>query len=507
MNFVLLAALVAGLAFAQWDALAAMVNLWSISPMYSYAYTVPAISAYIFWARRDAFAGLTPRPAWLLGGGVLLVWLAMVFGGRLSGVQVIEQLAFLVGLTAAVLLVWGVRHLRAGWAALAYLSLMIPVWDLLTDQLHQPFQLRSAAIGTSILQSIGVPAYLDGTVIAMPNLVIEVARECSGVNYLVAVLALGLPLAYLRVSGFWRRALLILSAVAVAALSNGLRVALIGVLGNAGVTSALHGPLHVLHGLFVAVIGYAVLFAGVYFIGNRVDDAGDAAHRRPTFFSGLRPRDIAIVTSAFWLAAFALRAYRMEPVPLQGGVDVLPAQLGQWHADLFGPAVSAGTEASTWWPGADVSIQRRYSNESGRSVDVVIRYFETQGQNKELASFRSADLHRHARPVSIATSGRTLHVNFVKPFADGRSVALFWYVIDGAAETKPFSAKWRTLWSGIRNRQTNGAVVMLAIAQTDDVSEQRLPGDVQDLAARVQHTLTNGSVGVSGPIVSKAALR
>ena len=49
---------------------------------------------------------------------------------------------------------------------------------------------------------------------------IEVARACSGVNYLVAVLALGLPLAYLYLRSWWRRVVLIVAALLIAALST-----------------------------------------------------------------------------------------------------------------------------------------------------------------------------------------------------------------------------------------------------------------------------------------------
>ena len=45
-------------------------------------------------------------------------------------------------------------------------------------------------------------------------------------------------------------------------LANGLRVALISALAHWEFTSALHGPMHVLHGLFVAAVGYVVLFLG-----------------------------------------------------------------------------------------------------------------------------------------------------------------------------------------------------------------------------------------------------
>ena len=151
--------------------------------------------------RREALAALTPQPSWALGSVVLLRRrCCMTIAGRAGGIQVLEQLAFLVSLTAR--RAHAVRRRRTSasrWAALAYLLLMVPLWDGFTEPLHEPFQQRSAAIGIWLLHGIGIPAFREGTFITLPNLQIEVARVCSGVNYLVAVVALGLA-ARLRVS-------------------------------------------------------------------------------------------------------------------------------------------------------------------------------------------------------------------------------------------------------------------------------------------------------------------
>ena len=99
-----------------------------------------------------------------------------------------------------------------------------------------------------MLQVVGIPAYREGLYLFLPNVTLEVARACSGVNYLVAILALGLPLGYLYLPTVWRRVLLLTMAIGVAAISNSLRVALIGVLSYLEIGSPLHGPGHVLHG-------------------------------------------------------------------------------------------------------------------------------------------------------------------------------------------------------------------------------------------------------------------
>ena len=133
-----------------------------------------------------------------------------------------------------------------------------------------------------ILQLVGVPAYHEGVTLHLPTITLEVARACSGVNYLIAVLALGLPLGYLYLPSLPRRAILIVSAVIIAAVSNSLRVALIGMLAYWEIGSPLHGPFHVLHGLFVSGIGYVVLFAGLRMLTPRPQGTGQRAlhHRR-----------------------------------------------------------------------------------------------------------------------------------------------------------------------------------------------------------------------------------
>ena len=150
---VLVAAVMCALLFAYRGALASMVRLWNNGPMYSYGFTVPLVSAYLLWSRRSALRALTPRPSWALGGAVLLAGVLMTVAGRLGGIQVLEQVAFLVSLTAAVLILFGVAYLRVAWASLAYLLLMVPLWDGFTEGLHEPFQQRSAAIGVWLLHA------------------------------------------------------------------------------------------------------------------------------------------------------------------------------------------------------------------------------------------------------------------------------------------------------------------------------------------------------------------
>jgi EpsI family protein len=478
--------------FAHHQALWAMIALWQVSPMYSYGFTVPLISAYLVWTRREELSRLTPRPAVAASAGLVLLSVVMVVAARAGGIQILDQLAFLVSLMAGVLLLFGFAHLKQVWAAVAYLLLMIPIWDGLTERLHEPFQLRSAAIGTWLLQTVGVPAYRQGMIIDLPNVTLEVARACSGVNYLVAVMALGLPLAYLYLPTLWRRVALLVSALIVAALSNGLRVALIGLLAYLEIGSPLHGPFHVLHGLFVAGIGYVVLFAGLRVL-TPTAPTGDTAHSAATGRNDLRvpSHSRPLVATAAALAASALfvivgfngLSRSSFAVSLDSDLSAFPQQLGPWVAQV-GDVSVAGSPAALW-TGADVELRRRYVRADGATSELFVGYFSSQTQGREVVNHRATELHGRASRWRLPMrDGRTFDVNYARAGNDGIET-VFWYEVGRGPEANRFLVKARTLLSAMSTGQTNAAVVVLMTRSEG----QRATVALQELAPLVEAAL------------------
>jgi EpsI family protein len=499
--------LAAGVVYAHWEPLAAMVGMWSRSPMYSYAYSVPFISAYLLWTQRGALARLSPTPSPIGAAAVLTGGLLMLFVGSQAGVQVLEQLAFLVCLVGIVLGVFGAGYIRAGWAGLAYLLLMIPLWDAFTEPLHLPFQNQSAALGIHVLHLVGIPAHREGILITLPNISLEVARACSGINYVVAVVALGLPLSYLSLPGIWRPMALVAGSVAIAALSNGLRVSLIGILAYFEIGSPLHGPMHVLHGLFVAGVGYAAIFAGLRLLGPRSGPIpGDTPQPNWTW-----PRvpvaPMATLAVLFWVVACLPLVVRTSSVPPAAHLDSLPLHLGGWVGQ---PIRESYSSLPTAWTGADIEIRRRYSKSGHPPVEVFVAYFPAQRRDAEVVNYRTADLHRRASTIEIALrEGTTLQVNLVRDDAQSPGVGLFWYEIDGTPESQPYAAKLRTLRNSLLRRRSNAAVVLLttnaARGEPASPSSMDVPrASLTELAGLLYEALGPGR-GRQGPVAQGAA--
>ncbi len=479
------ALLAAGTLLVFRDPLLAMVQRWDVSPMYSYGYIVPVISAYLLWVRADKFARTRIDPARAAGGAVVFASLAALAVGRMNAIQVLEQLCFISTIAGIILFLFGYRYLVLSLPAVGYLLFMVPVWDVVTQPLHQPFQENSAGIGVALMSVIGIPLYRDGTIITLPNITLEVARECSGVNYLVAVLAFALPMAFLRLRGMWRRALLVGASLVIAALANGLRVALIGALAYWDIGSPLHGPFHVLHGLFVAAIGFVVIFVGLRFLeeDETAADAGETA-REIASPGTWRPAEAYGLATVFLTLAFVGVAPQTSEVALARSLESLPVQLGRWSA---APELGArpALPPVPAWNNADRRLTRAYRSPTGETISVEVYYYAAQSQGHELVSNLSAELHLKTTSVVIGSGSEQFSANAGESFSKGET-ALFWYDTNGQIESGQIATKLATMWRAIWSGRTNGAAVVLRT----NSGPQSLDG-LQDLAKALQPALVD----------------
>ena len=133
-----------------------------------------------------------------------------------------------------------------------------------------------------MLQALGIPVLLEHSIdIILPTVTLEVVRECSGAGLLIAVLAIGLPLASLTLQAWWSRITLVVSSVMVAIMANWIRVTVMGVYAQSG-GKDLHGPYHILQGLFVDWVAFAFLFAGAWLLSRLEKAAPTPASPRET---------------------------------------------------------------------------------------------------------------------------------------------------------------------------------------------------------------------------------
>lgn len=260
--------LIGAFIFCFIKAIMALIIAWRNSDIYSYGFLIPFISLYILWVQREKLKLIQPSPCYLSGFPVLLAGIAFFIISNTQTGTSIKGFSLILTIMGIILTLTGRRFLMALWFPISYLLFMVPFWDNFTERLHVPFQNFSAMTGTKLLQLIGIPVFRESIYIELPNITLEVAKVCSGVNNLIAIVAIAVPLAYLTIHGWTRRIMLVIGSTLIAILGNGLRVAMIGGLSYYGISKVLHGPYHVLQAMSISIFGFIALFIGAWLLSR-----------------------------------------------------------------------------------------------------------------------------------------------------------------------------------------------------------------------------------------------
>ena len=253
------------LLFGEWSA---MARQWWDSSTYNHILLIPPILAWLVWLRAPALARLTPQAWWpgfaLLAAG-LLAWLA----GTAAGVNLVSQFGAVVLLLAAVVTLLGPRVTAGLLFPLGYMLFLVPFGDEIVPML----QAITAKLAVALTHASGVPATVDGVFIDTPAGLFEVAEACSGVKFLVAMIALGSLAAHLGFKTWQRRALFMAAAVIVPVLANGVRAwGTIYIAQSQGIEFAA-GFDHIVYGwIFFAVVMGALLAGAWRFFDRAPDD-------------------------------------------------------------------------------------------------------------------------------------------------------------------------------------------------------------------------------------------
>ena len=458
-----------GLLIALWLGLYAhvlhdLIELWWTRDDYLHGFLIIPVSLFLVWTRRTTLSRLPIQPAVPLGVAVMMSTGIMLLLGDAGAIVTLAGISLIAMIGGIVLLLFGAVILRAVAFPIAYLVFMIPVLDVVTDPLQWPSQLLTARVAVESLRLLGFAALLDRQYIALPWVTLEVATVCSGVKYLVSVAAVGLPLAWLTLKRWRSWATLIGGGLVISVVANWVRVVLIAVLSSAG-APVLHGPFHLLQGLFVAWVGYAALFA--------IDSALVRLERRstPTAGPALAAEASRGAPTARWYRAWSvammilcglavgLLFYDRGPVALKSGFATFPAELGGWHRDA-----ADGSPALFRVEGADDEFLGTYRDGHDRTLRLYVAYLRAQRQGKEVVDYRTARLHEDAEAVKIQVApARFVSIN--RAHVDdgrGRQRILFWYEIGERVIADRNQGKLASVWHAISRGRTNAALVLVS---------------------------------------------
>ncbi|MBW8784791.1 MAG: exosortase A, partial [Novosphingobium sp.] len=347
---------------------AAMVGQWWNSSTYNHMLLVPAIIAWLVWLRVPQLVRLVPQPWWPGLGLVAAATLLWVLGA-LAAFSLVTEAGAVALLIASVPTLLGPRVAAGLLFPLGYMAFLVPFGDELIPAL----QMITARLTIALTALSHVPAVIDGVFINTPAGLFEVAEACSGVKFLIAMVAFGVLVANVCFRSWWRRAAFLAIAVATPILANGVRAwGTIYVAQYKGAAWA-GGFDHIVYGwiFFAVVIAVTIALAWRFFdrpsTDPMIDGAALAASPLLARLSRLQmPANAAlaaIIACAVVGLAWASAADRLS-APLPRRIE-LPEVAG-WHRVDYRPQV--------WWEpratGAEQRLLGRYDDGQGHQVDV-----------------------------------------------------------------------------------------------------------------------------------------
>jgi len=489
-----------GIAYAE--SLKYLVTQWMEDDNFSHGFFVPVITGALIWWRREQIMAAGISATWW---GLLPAALGLVLYvvGDLSTLYFLQHLSLWLMIVGLVLAFAGLQATRQMAFPLGYLLTMIPLPQMLQSSLSSSLQLMSSSLGVGCLQLIGVTAFREGNVIDLGPIQLQVVEACSGLRYLIPLIALTLLSAYLFQNRMWKRVVLVASAIPIAVLLNGLRIGLIGVLVDRFGQGAAEGFMHFFEGWLLFILSLGILGAEMWLLG-RIGAGSEPDIARPETHPGaaLSSSSAAVVVRGPAFACIGLLAVMTSmslqagerdhaPPPRESFID-FPMQLAGWQGE---PAVMERRYVDVLR--FDDYLLANYQGPAG-PINVYAAYYRSQEKGRATHSPKACipgdgweitSLDEVAVPgLDAGASG--FHVNRVMiQKGEQKQVVLYWFKQRHRMITNEYLVKFFLLVDAFTMKRTDGALIRLVTAVQPGEPEGMADQRVLQMAASVQPLL------------------
>lgn len=436
----------------------------------SYGWVIFAISLSMIWFKRDILQRIRSRPSLVVGGILTLLGCLVLLVGHVNHTFLIREASIIITLVGLVALLCGTACLRVVWVPILYLFFALPVPGAILGAFSIHLQNGAAYIAAGTLRLVGMPVVLTQHCLELPHISLDVVRECSGINHIIALMSLAIPIAFF--SGIPRlfQLLLVVFSFFLGIFLNGLRVAMIGLWSVKH--ADLHGPVSTLFTSSIFFAGLVVLLLITYLPlskGRRraEDPAGKGkSEPAPAESKELSSWGAAVSTGVLILLGTAVVMYVATPKPVQLRAHLagFPVMIGDWQGEDV-HQLARGVDRIA----ADDVLKRIYRSPSGRAMGLYVGYFSMQDKGRKVSSHVFDDARGGASIVKIPGSPNEEN-SLVRTALDEqgkRRQAYYFYDINGRQVLNKYTAKLVSVVNGIFRRRTNAALVVF-VADTEN---------------------------------------
>ena len=443
------------------------------------------ILAWLVVQRKELLAELRPQPwipALLYGAVGAGGWLV----GDAAGLAVARQLGLIMMLQGSVATLLGPNVTRGLLFPLFYMFLLVPIGEEAVPAL----QTLTAKMCMVLLGWTGIPAHIDGIFITTPAGLFRVAEACSGVKFLIAMVAYGVLVANLCFKSWPRRAAFLAVCVILPIIANGLRAfGTIYIAHHSSIEFAASFD-HVFYGwIFFGLVIALVMAIGWRFFDKRADaPAFDPARLQSPVSPTTTTLGAVIAVLLVAAVPFGWSAYvAAKPSPVPERI-ALPLVEG-WQIVPYTPTVH-------WTPrfaGGSHYLFGRYRNDMGQEADLFVVVYERQSEGRELVGYGQGTIDPDGFWSWTANTQAPLNgrAERIKTQGAAREVVSF-YRVNGITSGSAARIKLATLQARLLNGNQQAVAILVSAEQIGDASPRasidafvKSLGDIDKVADRL----------------------
>ncbi len=460
------------------DGLVQMVGEWE-KEEYSHGYLLPIVTAFFIWQKSTDIAKVEFGDFWP-GLAVVVLGVIAYFMGELGTLYTIVQYAFLLTLGGLFLALMGWRGFRLIWVPFLLLLFTVPLPDFLYNNLSSALQLISSKLGVEFIRMFGITVFLEGNVIDLGDMKLQVVEACSGLRYLFPLMSLGFIAAYLFDAAFWKRAVVFLSTIPITVFMNSFRIGVIGVLVDNWGRSMAEGFIHDFEGWVVFMACSVVLLLEMWLLSKigkerrPFSEVFGVEYPEPLPESadiGARPVSkpfiASIVVLALALIGSQFITQREESLPDLPSYASFPMEVEQWHGRP-GTMEQKFIDALKF----DDYMIADYVHPDSAAVNLYVAYYASQRKGASIHSPRTCipgggwEIQSHSIHTveGVQIGAQPLKVNrLLIQLGDTRQLVYYWFQQRGRVMTNEYLVKWFLFWDALTKNRTDGALVRLTI--------------------------------------------